>query len=137
MPLHRLTLLVLTLTLFGGLAAAPAAPAAISGKRAKTFATVIAELGPRVAGSAVEREAGSLVATQLQELGYRVRRQAVPLPNGGRSLNVVARSPGPLRVIVVAHLDGVSGTDAANDNASGVAVMVELARALRGERGLL
>ena len=38
---------------------------------------------------------------------------------------------------MVAHLDGVSGTDAANDNASGVAVLVELARALKGQRGLL
>ena len=30
-----------------------------------------------------------------------------------------------------------SGTDAANDNASGVAVLMELARALNAQRGLL
>ena len=40
-------------------------------------------------------------------------------------------------MIVVAHRDGVSAGPAANDNGSGVAVMLELARALRGERGLL
>ena len=122
--------------LFGGVGT-HSAHAAISGKRAKAFATQIAELGPRVAGSATERAAGQIVADAFAELGYRVRKQAVPLPRGGRSLNVVARSPGPLRIIVVAHLDGVSGTDAANDNASGVAVLMELARALKKQRGLL
>jgi aminopeptidase YwaD len=61
----------------------------------------------------------------------------VRLPNGRRSRNVVGRTPGPLRAIVVAHLDGVSGTVAANDNASGVAVMLEVARALEGIDGLL
>lgn len=111
--------------------------AAISGKRAKAFAVEIASLGPRVAGSAAERKAGGRVARALVRLGYRVRKQAVALPDGGRSRNIVARSPGPLHVVIVAHLDGVSAGPAANDNASGVAVMLELARALRGERGLL
>lgn len=137
MPLLPLLRVALLVALLAALAAPSGAGAAISGKRAKAFATAIAELGPRVAGSAVERRAGAMVAAELDELGYRVRRQSVRLPRGGRSLNVVARAPGPLRVIVVAHLDGVSETEAANDNASGVAVLVELARALRGERGLL
>jgi len=113
------------------------AMAAISGKRAKAFAAEIAAFGPRVAGSSAERLAGDVVADAFGKLGYRVRKQAVPLPEGGRSRNIIARSPGPLRVIVVAHLDGVSAGPAANDNGSGVAVMIELARALRGERGLL
>ena len=136
-PLQRATVLAALVALGVALAIPAGGGAAISGKRAKAFATQIAELGPRVAGSEVEREAGQIVADAFAELGYRVRRQAVPLPRGGRSLNVVARSPGPLRVIVVAHLDGVSGTDAANDNASGVAVLMELARALNTQRGLL
>ena len=136
-PLHKVSLLLVALGLFAALTVAPAAGAAISGKRAKAFATEIAKLGPRVAGSTVERKAGAMVAAELAEQGYRVRRQAVALPEGGRSLNVVGRSPGPLRVIVVAHLDGVSAGPAANDNASGVAVLLELARALKGERGLL
>ena len=38
---------------------------------------------------------------------------------------------------MVAHLDGVRGTRAANDNASGVAVLGEVARALREEEGVL
>ena len=61
----------------------------------------------------------------------------MPLPRGGTSRNVVARTPGPIRVVVVAHLDGVATGPAANDNGSGVAVLLELARALRGEDGVL
>jgi Zn-dependent M28 family amino/carboxypeptidase len=63
--------------------------------------------------------------------------QSFPLPRGGRSRNIVARSPGPLRAIVVAHLDGVAEGPAANDNGSGVAAMLEVARDLRGDGGLL
>lgn len=52
-------------------------------------------------------------------------------------MNVVGlTSPRPL-VVVVAHVDGVSAGPAANDNGSGVAAMLEVARALRGRRGVL
>ncbi len=127
-----ITVVLLAATVGGG-----EARAAISGKRAKAFAAEIAAFGLRVAGSSAERLVGDVVADAFGELGYRVRKQAVPLPEGGRSRNIIARSSGPLRVIVVAHLDGVGAGPAANDNGSGVAVMLELARALRGERGLL
>ncbi|MDQ3874640.1 MAG: M28 family metallopeptidase [Actinomycetota bacterium] len=40
-------------------------------------------------------------------------------------------------MLVVAHLDGVRAGPAANDNASGVAAMLEVARALRGRSGVL
>jgi hypothetical protein len=134
----RATLIsVIAMVLLAASLSAEEARAAISGKRAKVFAAEIAAFGPRVAGSSAERLAGDVVVDAFGELGYRVRKQAVPLPVGGRSRNIIARSPGPLRVIVLAHLDGVSAGPAANDNGSGVAVMLELARALRGERGLL
>jgi len=42
-----------------------------------------------------------------------------------------------VRALVVAHLDGVHGTLAANDNASGVAVLLELAGVLRGRRDVM
>jgi hypothetical protein len=119
------------------LLAPPAGAAQVSGIRAKATVVRIASLGPRVAGSASERRAGRIVAERLRSLEYAVAVQRVRLPNGGTSRNVVGRSPGTLRAVVVAHLDGVSGTVAANDNASGVAVMLEVARALRGTDGLL
>jgi aminopeptidase YwaD len=117
--------------------AAPAGAYEVSGVRAKATVVKLASLGPRVAGSETERRAGRIVAERLRGLGYTVAVQRVRLPDGDTSRNVVGRSPGPLRAVVVAHLDGVSGTVAANDNASGVAVMLEVARALRGTNGVL
>jgi Zn-dependent M28 family amino/carboxypeptidase len=66
-----------------------------------------------------------------------VTEQTFSLPRGGTSRNVVALSPGRARVVVGAHVDGVRGSPAANDNASGIAVMLELARALAGREGVL
>jgi aminopeptidase YwaD len=106
-------------------------------QRAKATVATIAALGPRPAGSATERRAGRLVSARLRALGYRVVTQSFPLPRGGTSQNIVGfTSPRP-RVVIVAHLDGVSAGPAANDNASGVAVLLEVARALRGRPGVL
>jgi aminopeptidase YwaD len=70
------------------------------------------------------------------QLGYRVRVVPFELPNGLRSRNVVATWPGPpsRRILIGAHLDTVPGSPGANDNASGVAVILELARVLAGTR---
>ena len=113
------------------------ASAEVSGTRAKSTVAKIASLGPRPAGSANERKAGRIVAERLRDLGYAVETQRFDLPKGGRSRNVVGVSEGRVRAVVVAHLDGVRRTRAANDNASGVAVILEVARALRAEPGLL
>ena len=88
-------------------------------------------------GSAGERALARTVAARFRALGYRVSEQRFPLPRGGTSLNVVGRTPGRVRIVIGAHMDGVSGSPAANDNGSGVAVMLELARALAGEPGVL
>jgi hypothetical protein len=119
--------------------AAGAAPAAeqVSGPRAKAFAARLAALGPRPAGSRTELRAGQLVQRELRALGYRVEIQPFPLPRGGGSRNIVGRTVGPLRAIVVAHIDGVAEGPAANDNGSGVAAMLEVARELAGRPGLL
>jgi len=97
----------------------------------------IAALGPRPAGSLAEREVVGLLHGRFAALGYKLTLQRFPLPRGGSSRNVVARAAGPVRVLVVAHLDGVSAGPAANDNASGIAVLLELARALRGHDGVI
>ena len=108
------------------------------GGRAKHLVTVLASKGPRPAGEpGAERFAQELVATELRKLGYRVVFQGVDLPNGRSTRNVVGLSSGRPKVVLVAHLDGVRGSPAANDNASGVAVLMELAASLRGEPGVL
>lgn len=100
-----------------------------------------AEIGPREAASAAYRAAVRFVEARLRDLGYRVRRQRVRVPAGrtvgrpvpaGWTWNVVADPQGPepqaRHVLVAAHLDTVPGSPGANDNASGVAVILELAR---------
>lgn len=116
---------------------AVAAAAPISGSRALETVERLSALGPRAAGTAAERRAGDLAAGRLRALGYRVGVQRVPLPGGGASRNVVALSGGPVRVVVAAHVDGVPPGPAANDNASGVAALLEVAGALEGRRGVL
>ena len=113
------------------------APASISGVAAKEWAAKIARIGPRPAGGANERRARAIVRRRLDTLGYAVRAQWVQLPNGRRSRNVIGQTPGPLRVIIVAHIDGVHGTRAANDNASGVGVLLTVASQLAGKNGVL
>ncbi len=124
-------------TLCAASGAQTASGAAMSGPRAKAFVERLAAAGPRVAGSGNERRAARLVSARLRNLGYPVTVQTFPLPRGGTSRNVVARTKGPTRVIVVAHMDGVRAGPAANDNGSGVAAMLEVAAALRGRDGVL
>lgn len=75
------------------------------------------------------------ILASLKGMGYLPREQEVL--HGGRAFsNIIATVPGrgPLREIVVfgAHYDTVAGTPGADDNASGVAMLLEMARQLRG-----
>ena len=89
------------------------------------------------------------VAEQLEAAGYAVSTQAVPR-GGGRCRNVVGDRPGEAGtagprdvVLVTAHLDSInlSGADqpapGADDNASGSAGVLALARALAGRPAAL
>ena len=136
--MRRLPLVAL-LALACWVAALTEAPtaAAFNGVQAKTWAGRLAALGPRPAGGANERRAGAIVRQRFLNLGYDVTVQRFPLPEGGRSLNVIGRTPGRLRVIIVAHMDGMPWTRAANDNGSGVGVTVMLAQYLADEPGVL
>ncbi len=110
--------------------------------RALRTVTVLAHrYGPREATSAAYAAAARYVERSLRGSGYDVRRQSFQVPAGnswgvdvpaGRTWNVVATPVGfdgsrPFR-IVGAHLDTVPHAPGAEDNASGVAVMLELAR---------
>jgi hypothetical protein len=106
----------------------------------------LAALGPREATSTAYSQAADLVAARLTALGYDVTRERFRVPEGvswgvpvpaGRSSNVVARLPGGTGdgrpVLVGAHLDTVPQAPGAEDNASGVAVLLELARLAAAE----
>jgi len=101
----------------------------------------LARGGPREATSAAYRRAADRVQQRLADLGYTTRRQAFRVPAGeswgvavgsGRTSNVVAVPAGfaPERphLVVGAHLDTVPQSPGAEDNGSGVAVLLELAR---------
>jgi Peptidase family M28 len=125
------------LALLSLVAVASAAAAVSPGECARHTVIAISALGPRPAGSRGERRADRLVAARFRALGYRVATQSFPIPHGLVSRNVVARTPGRLRAIVVAHLDGGPNTVAADDNASGVAALLEVARGRSRTPGLL
>ena len=109
-----------------------------AGARARATVEQLAALGARPAGApGAEAAVADLVAERLRGLGYRVVLQSVRLPNGLVSRNVVALAESAPRIVLTAHYDGVRGTPAANDNGSGVAVLLELAAALRDRPGVL
>ncbi len=105
------------------------------GERALDVNRVLAvDIGSRPAGSAAEREAASYLAQQFTEMGYAVEVVPFELRSGATSQNVVAQSksedPNLPIVIVGGHYDTVPAGPGANDNGSGTAATVEVARQL-------
>jgi hypothetical protein len=95
----------------------------------------------RAPGSEEEAEAARYVADELARVGLEPKTQKVPLDGIDASANVHALLAGrdAAHVIVVgAHIDHLGpGFPGAEDNASGVAAVLEVARALRERRGEL
>jgi hypothetical protein len=81
--------------------------------------------------------AAEYIAHVLETAGYTVGRQEFEARGMGVA-NIEAELAGgtkPAEIVVVgAHYDSVVGCPGANDNATGVAAMLEIARALAGER---
>jgi hypothetical protein len=96
-----------------------------------------------LAGTLGERNAWRLDAlsasaayleAELRGLGLEPRTQRFELPQGAvRNVEAELRGREERVVVLGAHYDSVAGSPGANDNASGVASLLELARALRGE----
>jgi hypothetical protein len=107
---------------------------------ARMFRHVIAlaqDIGPRKTGSEADRRAVDYVRDSLDSYGLDVSLQEVPGIEEAEgehlvgSWNVIGRleGDGPDTLIVAAHHDTRSGVvPGANDDASGVAVMLEVAR---------
>ena len=106
-------------------------------------------VGPRLATARSYLEATTLLWPRLRSYGYVTRHQAFDVPGGdswgtavlpGTSCNLVATPPAfdPTRpyAILGAHLDTIAGSPGAEDNASGVAVLMELARVLHADSAL-
>jgi hypothetical protein len=78
------------------------------------------------------------IESQWRDAGYTTRRQAYDV-DGRTCCNLEIEIPGTRRadeiVVVGAHYDSVRGSPAANDNGSGVAAVLTLARRLAGQQG--
>ncbi len=110
------------------------------------------DIGPRPGTSPAFREAAAWVAGQLRGSGWEVDRRSFPVPAGssvagpteglpvaaGRSANVVATRgdvvPGQPWLLVGAHLDTVPTSPGAEDNASGIGVLLAVADAVAQRR---
>lgn len=113
----------------------------------ETIAVLTAEIGPREATGPAYRRAADFVQQRLTGDGYAVQRQPVRVPAGvswgvrvpaGTTYNVIASPPGfdgqQRHIVLGAHLDTVPQAPGAEDNASGVAVLLELARMAAASR---
>jgi Zn-dependent M28 family amino/carboxypeptidase len=98
------------------------------------------DIGLRNSGSNGDVRASEYVAGRIAALGWKVERRPFPLPQGGQSWNVVGTPPGfdetKPYLIVAGHYDSLNGPGA-NDNATGVAVALEIARSVAGSRAVL
>lgn len=105
------------------------APGAIAYKHVEKLAL---EIGSRLTGSVGEQAARAYIKEQFEKLEFKTELQDFSFTNRGnffQSQNVIATKKGqsPQVIIVGAHYDSVTAGKGADDNASGVAVMLETA----------
>ena len=103
----------------------------------------VEELAGRIGERNMDRRnalqaAARYVETQFQAAGFAVASESYEIAGDSVS-NLVATLPGRTRpdeiVIVGAHYDSILGSPGANDNASGVAALLCIARSLAAEAG--
>jgi LPXTG-motif cell wall-anchored protein len=113
----------------------PVLPPTFDGAGATALAQELSRLYPdRSPGSAGSLASSRWVADHLAQYGYRptVDTFSATIPGLGRQTlrNVMVEVPGrsPERIVVMAHRDDSGIGPGANDNASGTAALIELAR---------
>ena len=124
----------------GSLQAAPKSLPSAAPSAATSAYEYMAELsdgiGARVAGTPAAAQAADRISQWFTDLGYSPSRQDFSFTDGGASrttCNVIATKAGTStkQIIIGAHFDSVAVGRGAFDNASGVALMMQLADALR------
>lgn len=113
----------------------------------RTVRFLALKIGAREAASPAFQRAADWVEQRFRDLGYAVTRQRVGVPAGdswgvdvaaGTTYNLVATPPGfdatEPHLVVSAHLDTVPQAPGAEDDASGIGVLLELARVAASER---
>jgi hypothetical protein len=113
----------------------PALPPTFDASTASALAEELANLHPdRAPGSPGALGAASWVTDRLEQYGFKpeTQRFSAEVPGLGRvglrNIVAVARGGSDQKIVVMAHRDGTGLGRGANDNASGTAALVELAR---------
>ncbi len=90
-------------------------------------------IGPRPAGSVKANAAADWFKERLLELGCFPQTHVFELPDGREGQNILCRIEGrtPKVIVIAAHLDTVEASPGANDDASGLALIIELARLIK------
>ena len=110
---------------------------ALLAQRLREHVAVIARSEHNTAHPGALEDAASYIESTLAGFGYTVKQQMFSVDgNRVRNLEVSIRSPGPVRrkprvIVVGAHYDSAPGSPGANDNATGSAAVIELARTLQ------
>ncbi len=147
--LARLAIGCLLFAQSGCLSACAAPPQQFDGSRALKDVEAQLAFGPRTLGSPAHARMVDWLSAGLKQAGWDVEVQETPLENGFTLCNVVAsRGAGRPWILLGAHYDSrfVADQDpdparrsqpvpGANDGASGVAVLLELARILPQHSG--
>ena len=122
-----------------------------SGERALVSASKLLDFGPRITGTGANVEAGEWLIEQLRLLGWDVVIQPFTVAEGVDGRNIIAvrshSQPGSPVILIATPYDTRLAADAdpdpanrqratpgANSGASGVAVLLELARTLDAEQ---
>lgn len=122
----------------------------VDGQRILDKVQTQVDFGTRVPGTASHKACGDWIETEMKKLGLNVQNQTFPavtyLGNPFTGRNIIASSnPGASkRILICAHWDSRAYADhdderinepilAANDAASGVAVMMEIAQAIAAD----
>ena len=106
---------------------------------ARGYVKALTDIGPRPAGTEAESATAKYIADALNGMGYSAETQPFiandASGNPVSSANVVAVKGGKSaqEIIVGAHYDSVEVGKGADDNASGVAVMLEVANQIKNE----
>lgn len=138
---HLTLLLLLTVVLAACGTPQPSGPDTFTGDLAYPWVTRQCDFGYRITGTEAHQKTGDMIIEELRDLGWDVREQTFAYMDV-TARNILAwKGDGPA-VLVGAHYDTRRAADqedpstpvmGANDGASGVAVLLELARALDWE----
>lgn len=137
-----ITILFLLISSVGAASAVTYSPSLVHKKGAMAYQHtkyLSEKIGQRVMGTQGETAAKAYVQDQFNRMGYKPAEQSFTFTRKGKnysSVNVLAYKKGKSskQIIVGAHYDSVATGKGADDNASGVGVMLEVAEVLKKKK---